>query len=600
MNSDVPQIENRLTTSLPAHVKKTLRAMFPDYRRVVVKSEFQSGLSGGRVFLIRPIQHNGPELPGVVKIDYHERIKREWLAYQKYIRNKLPRVAEIRDEPVYLPGTSWGGLWYPLAGAGAFEITSLRRFLSQEAINNGQETLANSVFKSLHTLWRQNSVQPEFDFQAHYNDFLPVNLSIEVATPPQGTQLRWLHPDTTSQTCYTGEYVQISGFQVVNVSRAKHRITLDIPPTLPGAYRLHLSPVDVTQYEMGEIVNEPFIGKIQATRGEQLHRQVTDALGEQADLTSPVLVLPDGETLPNPLRTWTDSLNQSRDVYVAGIHGDMNLENILIEMDSGVAYLIDFAKSRQDHVLRDLLHLEMAVVTEMMSQAFSEAALSPEKICAFYQRLHCAMSYPDQITPLPGLEKPFTILLTIRQAAADYLFTRDDWTEYYHGLTLYLMGALKFPHLDRLPTAPLPKQLAFWGAAVSRKLLQASTPCNQYMSNTPIGQNDPASTERRDISPGPLPPGAPDAGTIPPVSYPSNDLFSGYRRGLAYLLEQMGRQHPRYHEALQYQQRLNESLARTKRFGDTETRRAERSEIVSYLNELTLTVLNRSFNELWQ
>lgn len=130
---------------------------------------------------------------------------------------------------------------------------------------------------------------------------------------------------------------------------------------------------------MGEIVNEPFIGKIQATRGEQLHRQVTDALGEQADLTSPVLVLPDGETLPNPLRTWTDSLNQSRDVYVAGIHGDMNLENILIEMDSGVAYLIDFAKSRQDHVLRDLLHLEMAVVTEMMSQAFSEAALSPEK-----------------------------------------------------------------------------------------------------------------------------------------------------------------------------------------------------------------------------
>lgn len=601
MNRDLPQIDNQLVnTRLPSHIIKVLRAMFPNYRRIVIKSEFGSGLSGSRVFLIRPIQHNGPELPAVIKIDYYERIEREWRAYQQYIRHKLPRVAEIRDAPVYLPGSPWGGLWYPLAGAGAFDIISLRHFLSPKRdIHDVQNILTNSVFKNLHTLWQQKSVQPEFYFRSHYNDFLPVNLVIEISPPPRGEPLRWLHPGATSQTSYqTGEYVQISGFQIVNMQRAKHQITLDVPHDLPGAYRLHVYPIDLTQYEMGEIIHEPLIGKIRTTREAQMRQQATDALGDHIDLASPIITLSDGGALPNPLLTWPESLNQSRDVYVAGIHGDMNLENILVETDSGIAYLIDFAKSRQDHVLRDLLHLEMAVVTEILSQAFSEADLPPENIHAFYERLHCAVQRPNQILPFPDLEEPFAILLTIRQAAAQYLFKQGDWTEYFHGLILYLLGALKFAHLDRLSTAPLPKQLAFWGAAMSTKFLQTSPPCDQYTyTPDPLARRgDPAGTEPRyTVS---LPPGGPGGNRIPPNLLA--DPFFSYQQGLKRLLERIGRQHPLYSEALVYQQRLNESIAYSKRFGDTETRRAERAEILTYLNELALTVLNQSFNQLCQ
>ncbi len=70
--------------------------------------------------------------------------------------------------------------------------------------------------------------------------------------------------------------------------------------------------------------------------------------------------------------------------------------------------------------------------------------------------------------PDPGLEKPWAILMAIRKMAGNYLWQHNDWTEYYQGLVLYLLGALKFKNLDKMDEdrTPLPKQVAFWGAAL--------------------------------------------------------------------------------------------------------------------------------------
>ncbi len=76
------------------------------------------------------------------------------------------------------------------------------------------------------------------------------------------------------------------------------------------------------------------------------------------------------------------------------------------------------------------------------------------------------------------------------------------------------------------------------------------------------------------------------------------DTFSAYEVGLRQLLEELGRDHPRYAEALTYQQRLEENLSQARRYGDTETRGATRAEIIDRLNELTLAELGVSFNEL--
>lgn len=77
------------------------------------------------------------------------------------------------------------------------------------------------------------------------------------------------------------------------------------------------------------------------------------------------------------------------------------------------------------------------------------------------------------------------------------------------------------------------------------------------------------------------------------------DVFSAYERGLDALLERLGREHPRYPEALTLQLRMLENIAQTRRYGDTETRRADRSQIIDGLNHLAQSAgLEVTFNQL--
>jgi transposase-like protein len=90
----------------------------------------------------------------------------------------------------------------------------------------------------------------------------------------------------------------------------------------------------------------------------------------------------------------------------------------------------------------------------------------------------------------PALEKTVTMLAAIRKMARNCLFNPEDWREYYRGLILYMLGALKFKNLDRLPQAPLPKQLAFWAAATGVHLLH--TPPAPQPSRPPAPEGEAA------------------------------------------------------------------------------------------------------------
>lgn len=76
------------------------------------------------------------------------------------------------------------------------------------------------------------------------------------------------------------------------------------------------------------------------------------------------------------------------------------------------------------------------------------------------------------------------------------------------------------------------------------------------------------------------------------------DLFSGYERGVEILLERLGKEHHRYAEGLVLQLSLMENIVQTRRYGDTETQRAERARIVDALNRIAMECLNISFNEI--
>jgi hypothetical protein len=84
---------------------------------------------------------------------------------------------------------------------------------------------------------------------------------------------------------------------------------------------------------------------------------------------------------------------------------------------------------------------------------------------------------PHPLDSFPkALHKPVQILQSIRAAAKRHLYA-DDPDEYYRGLLVYLLGALKFANLDQLPWGPLPKQAAFWAASAVQKLREEKSEC---------------------------------------------------------------------------------------------------------------------------
>ena len=87
-------------------------------------------------------------------------------------------------------------------------------------------------------------------------------------------------------------------------------------------------------------------------------------------------------------------------------------------------------------------------------------------------------------------------------------------------------------------------------------------------------------------------------GAPSPRPTPGGDIYTPYEARMRELLARLGKDHPRYGEALVYQQRLEENLAAARRYDDPEDRRAERAEIVNLLNTLSLKTLGVAFNDL--
>ncbi len=487
MQTNEPTIKNLTEKPLESHVFQILSQMFAGYGRVSVRSEFTSGLSSGRVFLVRPIPLDGAELPVVVKIDDGDRIAKEYAAFHRFTRNRLPRMAEIRGEPVYTTDSVYGGLCYPFVGAGEFTIGSLHGYLQNASPEDIQKVLNTQLFPALETLWRQaQKGYAEFLLEDYYDSFLPMNLVIETTSLAKDATPTELTPSLVrSQTVAINDHVQISGFQVVKVNRKNHKLSLDIPPSAHDftAYRLQVTGIsDITSYQIGQTITVPLTGIVRETRASLLRQQVQKVVGAEIDLAAATLPLSPDQHLPNPLVALPTILRTPMDVFLGTVHGDLNLQNILVETESQTAYLIDFAQSRQDHLLRDLLHLEMAVVTKIIPQQIAQAGLTAAAIVSFYERLHCAWQTSNPIPPQPELENSFATLLLIRQAAQKLLYKSNKWQEYYHGLFVYLLGALRYDDLDAPPLAPLPKQIVFWGAAAIRQIMLQQPDCTRFLA----------------------------------------------------------------------------------------------------------------------
>ncbi|NJP06590.1 MAG: hypothetical protein HC837_13650 [Chloroflexaceae bacterium] len=80
----------------------------------------------------------------------------------------------------------------------------------------------------------------------------------------------------------------------------------------------------------------------------------------------------------------------------------------------------------------------------------------------------------------------------------------------------------------------------------------------------------------------------------------NDDIYQQYEAGVKHLLHLIDREHQHYYDLLIYQQRLHENLSRARRYGHDPTLRAERAEILAYLNEMAIAIAGYSFQEVHQ
>jgi len=476
-----PQIDNPKHLPLSPEEEEILKIMFVSYQRVTIRDELHRGFSGSRVFIVRPIgSESSPDLPAVVKIGPLGLIQKEWQAYQEHVRLKVPGIAEITDEPVFHPDSLWGGLRYTLMGeGGTFEVESLYDYCHDASIADIRYVLEERLFRVVGPNWWQfNEAKADWPVQASCDFLFPVNLLIEPVTPPPDIIPHLLRPNAfPDRPLLKGDYVRLEGFVVTEVGPKQKAVTLNVPRRedgLPASYRLRLQPVESTEaYQVGREI-APSTGRVRQTRYEQLRDNALEALEHRFDVTADPLTASDGTTLPNPVAALATLMGRTRDVRVSCIHGDLNMDNILVEPGSRRVSLIDFATARRDHALHDLLRLETQVVTRLLPQALSDVKPLVKTIETFYKRLHKATSDPKQPVSTRAykaeLDKPFEMLMAIRHMARQCLFDPGDWTEYYEGLILYLLGALKFKDLARLP-----REVAFWTAAAAYDLVEPAS-----------------------------------------------------------------------------------------------------------------------------
>jgi hypothetical protein len=495
-----PLLEYPADWAVGAAVEPVLQAMFRDYTKIVLQKEFTEGQSGTQVFLALPYRTNmDRELPVVVKIGATELIEQEWLAASRYATRRLPGFLAIVGEPTYVDVAgegAYGGLQYELAGNGLFRIESLRTYSRQSKAVDLWMVVEKHLFPQLAKTWSATPQRHTRYLQASYDRVLPVNLLIDALPESDsavvagaGLLLAGEVRDNLMafQSIPSGTLVRLEAFQVTEIVRYPRAITLNLPQQgeiRQTSFRLRVQGIaDLAAYRVGAIA-PTIVGRVRASRQELLTDALQGVLGEQVSLQMPTLSLPGAPAVavPNPLHYWPALLHQALPMKIGTVHGDLNMGNVLVDPQAHTTQIIDCAHARREHVLYDLVRLETETLLHTLAAGLLRTEQPPTLIYELYGWLdqvsrteahdHGQFALPQPLpTTLPALTPTFILLSMIRNAVRDYLATPNDWREYYSGLALSLLGALKFASLQRAPVGQQPKVIAFWGAATLMHLL---------------------------------------------------------------------------------------------------------------------------------
>jgi serine/threonine protein kinase/uncharacterized protein YraI len=444
-----PQLE--ITSSkitLSPTQRELLRLAFSGHHQLVVENELRRSEAGVRWLVVLPVRSEHLVTRRViVKLAPAALIHREWQAYREYVAGILPQeTAQIQAEPLTAPdGTAL--LRYPFLGdVGAGQVKDLIDFYQTHTEFEITQLLTKSFFDVMVYHWWSVRRAATLSVRREYDHLLPVHFVIERTEETQVSPILLKAGAVTLQDLTritVGQSVQIQGFKVEKIQPEQNTMIVRASPANGDKAEqlriqlLGLSPADLND-QPGDVVIT-FAGIITATRQQLLSHAVQIAWPD-TDLAQQNVKLGALE-LPNPLHRYQELLDQPLAGMVSSIHGDLMLENILVEPRWQWVGLLNFANTREGHNIYDLILLEAQVVSRLLPGSLAEVEENLETaIFTVARMLHT--SVPPGGSPVPALQKPYALLRAIRYQARQCLRNQTNWDEYYLGLVIALLGAL--------------------------------------------------------------------------------------------------------------------------------------------------------------
>ena len=417
--------------SLPDDVRRLLQVLFRRYARLVLELEFLSGYSGARTFLAQPIHPDGrADAHTIVKIGQQEAIQQEYANYQDYVKNTLPPVtARIQAPPVVAARPTrrvkrqpaWLGEIAALQYTFIAEPGRVPQSMRQKLLADPDPALLYKLFATFGPNWWMQRRPYTFRLAQEYDRLLPTHYVIQ----PDGGRGMVLDGRTfpAEVSLEVGDRVSLRNFSQVELRLDGESLSLKGQPS-PGQPRLRARWLGLTDPHGAT-------GRVVATRDTLLGDYV-----EGFDLYG----------MPDPLESLPALLNELVSGTQSTIHGDLNLENMLVGPGEFI-WLIDFATTRDGHPLFDFAHLE----AEIIAHVIAPQVASPQEFLDLLDQ--------GEQSAHPEL---YSLLAAVREIAARCLFNPSRPDEYHLAALMASLGALKFANLQ-----PFQKHLLYLNAAAS-------------------------------------------------------------------------------------------------------------------------------------
>lgn len=235
------------------------------------------------------------------------------------------------DGTVVRSGAGLSGIRYPLGRDRKTNILSFKQYIRLSSWEHIQRFIQEDLFPTMDDFWSK-AEEGEFRWR-RYDFLLPANFEVKYDSEMVDFDVELSTENWQQELSQVniGTNIKLSNFKIVEIENSEIVLNLSdeklrIKIILPQGTTINR---DVLQSK------KTFLGKVIKTRHsiilEKLHKAYEQSGFDKFDSDSAKITLPGNIQLGNPLSKLTTMLSYRSDVNTSPVHGDLNLENILVE-----------------------------------------------------------------------------------------------------------------------------------------------------------------------------------------------------------------------------------------------------------------------------